>query len=383
MPIRRTRKNRTKPNIIDLFSGAGGLSLGAERAGFSVSCAVELDSNAIATHLKNFPQTLHLQRDITSLTGADVCLDAKLLSGEIDGIIGGPPCQGFSTIGRQSPDDARSQLFISFFRLVRELKPRFFLAENVPGILNEQHNYIRQAAFSLVQKDYDLLAPLVIRANEYGAATTRTRIFFLGLHRKAFPSALSPEDFNQLKVLPDNMIRVKKALTGLSVNLPDTGIDQLSCDIPTTGSEDFFGNRIQSCVPPEVGDTETLAAYFENRIVTGCTPTRHSPAVAKRYGELRFGEQDPISKSHKLNPDGFCPTLRAGTGPEKGSFQAVRPIHFNAPRVITPREAARLQGFPDWFALPPTKWHSFRQIGNSVSPIVAEKILSIVYQRIT
>ncbi|MFX7922723.1 DNA cytosine methyltransferase, partial [Acinetobacter baumannii] len=70
----------------------------------------------------------------------------------------------------------------------------------------------------------------------------------------------------------------------------------------------------------------------------------------------------------KLDKLGFCPTLRAGTGPERGSYQAVRPIHPTSPRVITPREASRLQGFPDWFQFHPTKWHSFRQIGNSVSP---------------
>jgi DNA (cytosine-5)-methyltransferase 1 len=77
----------------------------------------------------------------------------------------------------------------------------------------------------------------------------------------------------------------------------------------------------------------------------------------------------------KLDPEGYCPTLRAGTGPDRGSFQAVRPIHYLRPRVITPREAARLQGFPDWYQFDQTKWHSFRQIGNSVSPLVAEVVL--------
>jgi len=81
---------------------------------------------------------------------------------------------------------------------------------------------------------------------------------------------------------------------------------------------------------------------------------------------------DSISKARRLDVEGLCPTLRAGTGPERGSFQAVRPIHPRAPRVISPREAARLQGFPDWFVFDHTKWHAFRQIGNSVSPLVSE-----------
>ena len=117
--------------------------------------------------------------------------------------------------------------------------------------------------------------------------------------------------------------------------------------------------------------------------VNGFLPTVHTDKVAQRYANLAYGQKDEISKSTRLNPDGFCPTLRAGTGPEKGSYQAVRPIHYKEARVIMPREAARLQGFPDWFCLPDTIWHSFRQIGNSVSPIVAEQVLSVIFQKLT
>jgi len=104
----------------------------------------------------------------------------------------------------------------------------------------------------------------------------------------------------------------------------------------------------------------------------------HSTRVAERYAMTAQGKYDPVSRSYKLYPNGFCPTLRAGTGPDHGSFQAVRPLHPTEARVITPREAARLQGFPDWFQFSPTKWHSFRQIGSSVSPIIAERILAVV-----
>ena len=107
-----------------------------------------------------------------------------------------------------------------------------------------------------------------------------------------------------------------------------------------------------------------------------------SQAVKDRYAKLEYGKQDKVSKSTRLNPDSFCPTLRAGTGPDKGSFQAVRPIHYEHARVITPREAARLQGFPDWYKLPNTIWHSFRQIGNSVSPIAAEQIFRAIFQKL-
>ncbi len=136
-------------------------------------------------------------------------------------------------------------------------------------------------------------------------------------------------------------------------------------------------------IPNQIGNVDYIKDYCEKHIVNGCTPTNHSKEVRARYAKLSYSQQDSISKSKRLDPNGFCPTLRAGTGPDKGSYQAVRPIHYRYNRVITPREAARLQGFPDWFKLPETIWHSFRQIGNSVSPIAAEQVLSAIYQKLT
>jgi DNA (cytosine-5)-methyltransferase 1 len=130
-------------------------------------------------------------------------------------------------------------------------------------------------------------------------------------------------------------------------------------------------------VPHGVGNPDSLELLADN-LVTGCIGTKHSNDLIRRYAALDYGESDAKTKSVKLDPNGYCPTLRAGTGPDRGSFQAVRPIHHLRPRVITPREAARLQGFPDWYQFDETKWHSFRQIGNSVSPLVAEFVLSKV-----
>lgn len=128
----------------------------------------------------------------------------------------------------------------------------------------------------------------------------------------------------------------------------------------------------------DIGDEKSIERLLKNNEVSGCFGTRHSEAIALRYQTLIPGQQDKISKSVKLREDGYCPTLRAGTDSSKGSYQAVRPIHPTQARVITPREAARLQGFPDWFQFHETKWHSFRQIGNSVCPIAAEKVLTAI-----
>ncbi len=132
-------------------------------------------------------------------------------------------------------------------------------------------------------------------------------------------------------------------------------------------------------VPKGVGNAIALTRLKEENRVSGCLGTVHSENVANRYSNVEPGKRDSISKSYRLDSSRFCPTIRAGTGSDHGRFQAVRPLHPTENRVITPREAARLQGFPDWFQFSPPKWHSFRQIGNSVSPILAEQILSVFY----
>lgn len=364
-----------QPKVIDLYAGAGGLSLGATRAGFTVSAAVEFDKFAIESHTKNFPYVTHLDSDIAKLSGSALLMRAGLKKGELDGLIGGPPCQGFSTMGKRQLDDSRNDLFGHFMRLVDETRPAFFLAENVPGILNEKYDDIRKAAFAHLPKRYVTLDPIKVKANRYGAPTTRTRIFFFGYDPSKMAD-MTVTDFEPGDNIELTMVR--EALHGL----PKDILSDWKADVDKGWSrthiekESAFLNKVMNAVPIGVGNNSALEIYMEKRIVSGCIGTIHSPEVEKRYAELSYGEQDAISKSIKLNPVGFCPTLRAGTGSDKGSFQAVRPIHYLRPRVITPREAARLQGFPDWFVLHRTKWHSFRQIGNSVSPIVSELLMS-------
>jgi DNA (cytosine-5)-methyltransferase 1 len=380
-PVMANKKS-SLPKIIDLFAGAGGLSLGAARSGFDVAAAVELDKFALETHKKNFPSSIHLQNDVSKLDGNELLQLSGLKKGELEGLIGGPPCQGFSTMGKRQVSDPRNNLFTHFFRLVKETSPAFFVAENVTGILDKQYNNIRRNAFALLGNDYILLDPIRIKASEFGAPTIRTRIFFIGFNPKKIKSLLTPKNF-----LPSDTVEqvlVKEALQGLPINIAAEWLSEESgwrkINRNALGKKRYF-NLVTNSVPLGVGNPKLIERYFEKDTVSGCMGTRHTPEVTDRYAALKYGEQDSVSKAVKLNPEGFCPTLRAGTGSDKGSFQAVRPIHYRKPRVITPREAARLQGFPDWFVFHPTKWHSFRQIGNSVSPIVAEQVLSVLRSR--
>jgi DNA (cytosine-5)-methyltransferase 1 len=362
--------------VIDLFSGVGGLSLGAVKSGFKVIGAVENDHRILASHKQNFPNVTHVAEDVSRLTGRSLASFVHLKGDDLAGIIGGPPCQGFSSIGKRNLTDNRNLLFLDFFRLVSELKPGFYLAENVPGILQSQYSKVRSTSTKLVEKDYQILEPIKIVAKDFGAATTRTRIFFIGVRKdiKGFDLLANLID----KAKSKNPTVVRSALAGLPVNILESWTEYK--DSWRSYDSSAFNSYVESLnlLVDGLGDATSINRYIKEKKISGCFGTQHTKEVAKRFHKLKPGEQDSVSKAVRLKADGFCPTLRAGTDNTRGSYQAVRPIHYLKPRVITPREAARLQGFPDWFQFHETKWHSFRQIGNSVCPIVAEKVLSAI-----
>jgi DNA (cytosine-5)-methyltransferase 1 len=357
-----------RPTVIDLFSGVGGISLGAARAGFSVVGAVDFNDRVMKAHRRNFPNTRHLTVDIAKYSGEGLL--SALNMQKPDGIVGGPPCQGFSSMGHRNIEDNRNVLFGHFFRLISQIKPRFFLAENVTGILDKSFRPIVDQALEQVEHDYHLIRGLEVCASDFGAPTSRRRVLFIGLLK----SDCEPVSESMLRRKSESVF-VSEALSGLPSIRSDWQSEEQGWRQVSEYSDTAFSQRLVSEIPGGVGCIEALTRLREKREVSGCLGTLHSPEVKLRYGRLKQGGKDVISKSVRLKLDGFCPTLRAGTGPELGSYQAVRPIHPTSARVITPREAARLQGFPDWFRFDPTKWHSFRMIGNSVSPILAEKIL--------
>ena len=367
---------RNTYNVVDLFSGAGGLSLGAARAGFAVRCAVDIDPQAIGAHKCNFPSTVHLQTNVSELTGQSLRNLFALNDGDLAGIIGGPPCQGFSSIGKRDKDDGRNKLFVEFFRIIGEALPVFFLAENVPGIIRDKNSAIRSRAFSYVEDKYVMLPPMVMAANEYGAPTSRTRVFFFGYLSDAMEQ-LTTDSFRPPS--DAETVFVKDALRGLPKKInPDWRKEEQGWRVVHVHGNGYYASRLHGHIPDRVGAPTALKRLRNESRASGFLGTVHSKAVAERYAATECGKYDQVSKSYRLDPKGFCPTLRAGTGSDHGSFQAVRPLHPTEPRVITPREAARLQGFPDWFQFSPMKWHSFRQIGSSVSPILAEHILSVI-----
>lgn len=363
-----------KPTIVDLFCGCGGFGLGAELAGFKTVAAIDIDETLQSAYKLNFPNANVVNADLSKLGKSDWKSILKNID-SIDGIIGGPPCQGYSRMGAGDVNDNRRLLIMDFVRHVNILSPKFFVMENVEGLLDAKNIEQLQKAILSVDKKYTVLEPLVIDASLYGAPTKRKRVIIVGFDSKKI-SGLTKEIFFSL----NNVVTVRDAISDIpepiqqSKNPEDFGwapykmVEHLS----------EYAKFMRAEPPEGLGSTEAIRRLRENE-VSGNFITVHSENIRNRYASIEPGKADPVSKSKKLSWDGLCPTLRAGTGSDKGSHQAVRPLHPDFGRVITVREAARLQGFPDWFCFHPTKWHSFRMIGNSVSPIVSKAILSKIF----
>ena len=338
---------------VSLFAGCGGFTSGAYRAGLSIPVAYDIDPILTSSFTQNFPRTKLKIGDISELTGS-VILDSA--GGEIDGLFGGPPCQGFSTIGRREEADPRRLLVGQFFRIVKEVKPTFFVMENVVGLAERHSEVVLERSLDLIRDEFHLVSSLVLDAAEFGAATRRKRLFCIGINSGRADNSLV-QSLNQRKKASAT---VADAISDLSdptyVSHDSRGIDYWR--VSHGGALSDYAKLLQS----------------DDLMFSGNRRTVHSESVIKRFEAVEPGRVDPVGRHQRLQWSSLCPTLRAGTGPDKGSYQSVRPLHPNEPRVITVREAARLQGFSDGHVFHPTIWHSFRMIGNSVSPFVAERI---------
>jgi len=349
--------------LVDLFCGCGGFSRGAHDAGYEVAAAYDIDPILTSSYSTNFPDTVLRHRDVAMLTGAEIRED---VGGEVFGVFGGPPCQGFSEIGKRDPNDPRRQLLGHFFRIVAELRPTFFVMENVRGLAYPSARPVLDAALKCVQDDYDLLGPKVWDASTFGAATKRSRMFVIGIRK----DRRAPLTEAHLAAREVPAATVADALADLAGATP---IDPC----PRALNVDRW--LITAAAVPSEYSTSLRS---NDRTFTGHRKTAHTPKVIERFAQVLPGLYDKVGRHPRLDPAGQCPTLRAGTGVDLGSFQSVRPIHPTEDRVITVREAARLQGFPDDHVFHPTVWHSFRMIGNSVSPIIAKAVFAVIRERL-
>lgn len=336
-----------RPTAIDAFCGAGGMSLGLRDAGFHIVSAFDVDPQAVETHSSNL-DGVAFTGDAVSLSGRDLLRRADLRDGELTLLCGGPPCQGFSRQRKGAEDglDPRNSLVLHFSRLVEEMLPEFFFFENVDLVGGRRGASIMET----LTMDLEHLGYRVLSSEHssdwYGVPQTRRRFVVVGQMRGA--AFLWPE---RLDVTPT----VRDAIGDLP-SPPEDGSDH----------PDFVNHRRAAVTPinverfshvPQGGGwrdiPEEIMLPCHRRILDAGKVSGMWPDV---YGRLEW--------------DRPAPTITAGFD----SFTRGRYGHPSEDRPLTPREAARLQGFPDWFEFHGNRAAIRKQIGNAVPPPLAEAI---------
>ncbi|WP_136968998.1 DNA cytosine methyltransferase [Polyangium sorediatum] len=364
---------------IDLFCGAGGMSLGFEQAGFRIAAAVDVNPCSVEVHSRNFPDTPAICKDITNLSGDDVRTLARIRNKSITVVFGGPPCQGFSVGGKMAPSDPRNNMILEFARLVMELGPDYFVLENVRGLLEPRYGGLIDRFVSTLSKGgYSVVVPIrAFDASWFGVPQRRRRVFVLG-HRRSLPAPSYPVPDTDGQHCPS----VWDAIADLAVVESCNALIDGDAYAGLLGDPSPYAKVMRGQAKDP--DDKSSRSLIQTPVLTGFRRTSHSADTIARFASLPQGAQDPVSRFLRLREGGLSSTLRAGTGVERGSFMAPRPIHPTFSRCICLREAARLHSFPDWFEFHHTKWHGFMQVGNSVPPrfarAFAHQIMSAAVQ---
>ena len=415
-PDDRHRHVPVRPIGIDLFAGVGGMTLGFEQAGFDVVASVEYDPVHAAVHEFNFPLAKVVCADIGRLTP-----DALLSAGyegfiahgrspdewdpaQIDVIFGGPPCQGFSTMGKRDVLDERNSLGYKFADLIGAIQPRYFVMENVPGMAAGGHAGIlirlmarfKRHGYSVSVEHEDLRKRAILNAADFGVPQDRRRLILIGARNDVVPPSYPIPTVRRVpkrtgenqRVDPlDMFLPVGPTVGDALSDLPD--LDEF--DALLTSDEVLLRRRdvvrISKKSSVYVGrlrgmieDPENFAhpRIWNPRMLTSSMRTLHTQESIGRFEKTPQGQTEPISRFYRLDVGGLCNTLRAGTGSERGAYTSPRPLHPTLPRVLSVREAARLHSFPDWFRLHRTKWNGFRSIGNAVPPLFGRAIARMI-----
>ncbi|HUT35268.1 MAG TPA: DNA cytosine methyltransferase [Planctomycetota bacterium] len=364
-----------RPIGVDLFCGVGGMSLGFEQAGFHVQGAVDLDPIHVECYKGNFPGSSVVTGDISKLSGDVIRREARLGNKQIDVVFGGPPCQGFSFMGKREADDPRNLLLGEFARLVAELGPTYFVVENVAGLMAGPAKQVLARFIRLVRRaGYAVVEPVrVLAAEHFAVPQRRRRVFILGCKK-----GVQPPEYPSTHTGPwkEATPTVWDAIGDLPIidefpALLDSDVLHEPLGKPSAYAAVLRDDRREP-------DDASLPRDRNGRGLTGCMRTRHGAETIKRFAATLPGHCEPVSRFFRLAKDGLAPTQRAGTGPSNGSFMAPRPIHPVHPRCVSVREAARLHSFPDWFTFHATKWHAFRQIGNAVPPRLARAVAAVI-----
>lgn len=327
-------------NVISLFSGCGGLDLGFEKAGFVIPVANEFDPKIYETFKVNHPKTHLIEADVRQVTKDDI---APYIDGEVDGIIGGPPCQSWSEAGSlRGIEDARGQLFFDYIRILKEFKPKFFLAENVSGMLANRHDAAVQSILKLFDDaGYDVTLTMV-NAKDYGVAEERKRVFYIGFRKDLkikfrFPVGSTKEDSKKITL------------------------------------RDIIWDLQETAVPSGKRNQHNPDAINNNEYFTGAfSPIFMSRNRVKAWDEQAFTVQ-ASGRQCQLHPQ--APKMEK-VGKNDCRFVEGKEELY---RRMTIREVARVQGFPDTFKFIYEDTNdAYKMIGNAVPVNLAYEIAAAI-----
>ncbi len=381
-----------KPKAVALFAGAGGLSLGFKMAGFDILVATDYDKAVEITYSQNNPDTKFVRADIRKISAKDLLSQVDVKPEDIDLVIGGPPCQGFSLANQQSRflDNPNNRLFRDFIRMVEEIRPRWFLMENVVGLLRMKKGQIRDEIVEAFEHLGYITTTQVLRAVDYGVPQIRERIFFVGncegkefFYPEPTHFELSPY---QAAVSPKKAyVTVKQAIWDLPNLCNEFGLDEMDYDPTKT---------------PKPG-TYAYAMRNGSKKLYNHRATRNSPEVRQRYKYIKQGEnwssipEELMRQWRSIPPEEIAKVSHSSLYKRLAedepsitvaNFRKSMFIHPWEDRGLTVREAARLQSFPDTYRFFGSLGSQQQQVANAVPPLlakaVAEKILEYMQNKL-
>lgn len=346
-------KAQTTYNVLDLFCGCGGMSLGFEQAGFRVLLGIDVWKDALQTYIYNRKEVKTLCADISILTGEDIV--NVIGDASVDVIIGGPPCQGFSIAGKRIVDDERNKLYKGFVRMVDYFRPQAFVMENVPNILSIGEGAIKDAIVEDFSKLGYAVEYKVLTASDYGVPQNRRRAIFVGLQNGlhfTFPQPLQTSKITSEEALSD---------------LPEYSVED-GATYPLTPNSEY----------QKLMRNNSTALYNHQA-------TKHNQKTIDiislvpdggNYKDLPI-ELQSTRKVHiawtRLNSK--KPSFTIDTG-HRHHF------HYSYNRIPTARESARIQSFPDDFIFTCSRTSQLKQIGNAVPPLLGKAIANKLLEQL-
>ena len=346
---------KKKYNVLDLFCGCGGLSKGFIEAGFSVQLGVDIDDVALKTFAYNHEGSTAMNLDLSSLDNVDKIKDYfDSHDIKLDVMVGGPPCQGFSLAGPRQIDDSRNKLYQAMVKTARILKPKVFVLENVPGMIQLHGGLVKEKIINdFSNMGYKMGNPHILYAPDYGIPQIRKRVVFVGL-LNSDTEFTYPQPYLQ----PQNYITCEQAIGDLPALIDIVGepVQPYPCEpqneyqaLMRKGSEAIHNHE------GTIHDAKT------KKFIAMVPEGKNYRSLPPEYSGI-YKYHEALTRYHSKKPS---PTINTG---HRSHF------HYKWNRIPTVRESARLQSFDDKFIFFGNKTQQYRQVGNAVPPLLGKAI---------